>query len=247
MKQLSTVNISIDDFYLTREEQQRVADTSGNRLLQVRGNAGTHDLALGAETIAALKDSALKSRAEGVRVPRYNKSASGGKGDRHPIEQWPEVAAGEGTGVDIILFEGWMLGFTPLEEKDGDLGDLQMIDDQLGAYKSWNDVVDAWMVVRIEDLDCVYDWRMQAERKMRSEGKVGMSDDEVRYILYLKKCVVFILLNIHDTQLNTTNYDDHIGSRLCGPIHAGIQGISLKALQGSSDAFRRSKSALYRC
>lgn len=45
---LSSVVLSIDDFYLTRAEQQALAARhAGNRLLEYRGNAGTHDVELG--------------------------------------------------------------------------------------------------------------------------------------------------------------------------------------------------------
>lgn len=45
---LSSVVLSIDDFYLTRGEQQALAERHpGNRLVEFRGNAGTHDVALG--------------------------------------------------------------------------------------------------------------------------------------------------------------------------------------------------------
>ena len=161
----------------------------------MRGNAGTHDLELGIDTINALKGNVILEEGSEVRLPRYNKSAFGGKGDRHDVQEWPVVSS----EVDIILFEGWMLGFTPLDASDsGDMGDLKVINDKLGEYDSWNDVVDAWMVVRIDDLDYVYDWRMQAERKMRSDGAGGMSDAEVRLFMPItitKDCIHYIHTN----------------------------------------------------
>lgn len=78
----------------------------GNRLLQVRGNAGTHDVALGSQTLRALaaagsspgaggasapgKDSQTEP-GEAVAVPRYNKSANAGCGDRAAPDAWPRV------------------------------------------------------------------------------------------------------------------------------------------------------------
>ncbi len=48
--------VSIDDFYLTHADQKRVAaENEDNPLLQCRGNALTHDLALGTETLQNLK------------------------------------------------------------------------------------------------------------------------------------------------------------------------------------------------
>lgn len=108
----------------------------GNPLLQVRGNAGTHDLDLGLETIRALKQQqqqpAKKLAKEDVDdgnsdgddddageeikvvacIPRYNKSAGEGRGDRTPREDWVEVS----TPPELVLLEGWMLGFEALPE-----------------------------------------------------------------------------------------------------------------------------------
>lgn len=119
---------------------------------------------------------ALKEN-ESVALPRYDKSAYSGKGDRAPEEEWPTAEA----PVDVILFEGWMLGFIPKE--DTVEGDLEPINDMLADYKQWNDMVDSWMVVRIDQLDYVFDWRLQAEQKMREGGKSGMTDDEVCFCL----------------------------------------------------------------
>lgn len=86
-------------------------EKSGNKLLQVRGNAGTHDLQLGEDTLQALQGAA-SADAE-VAVPRYDKSAYKGCGDRAPRSSWPRVQG----PIDVILFEGWMLGFSPVAEE----------------------------------------------------------------------------------------------------------------------------------
>ena len=85
---------------------------SDNKLLQVRGNAGTHDLQLGKETLEALQ-SAVSPDNE-IAVPRYDKSKNEGRGDRAERSSWPQVQG----PIDIILFEGWMLGFSPVGEAD---------------------------------------------------------------------------------------------------------------------------------
>jgi D-glycerate 3-kinase len=43
---------------------------------------------------------------------RYDKSAYAGRGDRADISTWPSVAG----PLDVILYEGWMTGFTPLKD-----------------------------------------------------------------------------------------------------------------------------------
>lgn len=116
-----------------------------NPLLQVRGNAGTHDLALALRTIRALAGretggSSAESRKDpsapapaaqpaaaegnaqaeegaGVCVPRYDKSARGGKGDRAPDDEWGVAAE----RPDIVLLEGWMLGFEALADGSSQL------------------------------------------------------------------------------------------------------------------------------
>lgn len=71
-------------------------------------SAGSHDLALGTQVLHELRT--LTQPSASAAVPRYDKSAFQGLGDRAPQEVWPRV---EGP-LDLVLFEGWMLGFRPL-------------------------------------------------------------------------------------------------------------------------------------
>lgn len=64
--------MSIDDFYLTAKEQNELRDRyPGNALLELRGNAGSHDLKFSVETLESL----MKLTKEGIKmkVPRYDK------------------------------------------------------------------------------------------------------------------------------------------------------------------------------
>lgn len=95
---LTCAAVSIDDFYLRGAEQDELAHAHpDNPLFQVRGNAGTHDLALGTEVLRSLKrgrragDTDGASAAASVAIPRYDKSARSGRGDRAPEESWPRV------------------------------------------------------------------------------------------------------------------------------------------------------------
>ena len=45
-----------------------------------------------------------------IFLPRSDKSAYGGWGDRASVAQWPSVQG----PPDVVLFEGWMLGFAVL-------------------------------------------------------------------------------------------------------------------------------------
>ena len=106
--------LSLGDCILvaSSDRASAVQAKSENKLLQVRGNAGTHDLQLGQDTLRALQRAA--SLDAEVAVPRYDKSQHGGRGDRAPRSAWPCVKA----PIDIILFEGWMLGFSPVADEE---------------------------------------------------------------------------------------------------------------------------------
>ena len=175
---LRAVSASLDDFYLTFAEQRQLATggAPGNPLLELRGNAGSHDLALWQDTLQALQ----RCRGPGTRarIPRYDKSQHGGRGDRAPEAEWADV---EGP-VDVVLLEGWMLGFEPVGA--GRAGEvhpgLPAVDARLGAYcKLWEEFVGAWVVVKVGDPTWVGEWRLQAEHQMRTAGKPGLSDEEV--------------------------------------------------------------------
>jgi len=174
------VALSLDDFYLTGREQEQLAATEKtndkpNELLKLRGNAGTHDLTLLNNTM-----SELKAAKTDLRLPRYDKSLRSGKGDRAPIDSWDLVNDDVGGNVDIVLFEGWMLGFDPLDTVMN--GDMTAVNKYLQhpGYGDLHSVFDAWIVVALKDINYVFDWRLDAEKRMIKSGKPGMSDDDVR-------------------------------------------------------------------
>nr|VDD00008.1 unnamed protein product [Brassica rapa] len=174
---MKSATISIDDFYLTAEGQAKLREENpGNALLEYRGNAGSHDLPFSVETLEALTK--LTKEGMKMKVPRYDKSAYSGRGDRADPTTWPEV---EGP-LKVILFEGWMLGFKPLPAEVVKAVDpqLEIVNKNLEAYyEAWDKYIDAWVVIKIKDPSYVYRWRLQAEIAMRQAGKAGMSDDEV--------------------------------------------------------------------
>ncbi|XP_018464756.2 D-glycerate 3-kinase, chloroplastic [Raphanus sativus] len=174
---MKSATISIDDFYLTAQGQAKLReDNPDNALLEYRGNAGSHDLPFSVETIEALTQ--LTKDGMKMKVPRYDKSAYSGRGDRGDATTWPEV---EGP-LKVILFEGWMLGFKPLPAEAVKAVDpqLETVNKNLEAYyEAWDKYINAWVVIKIKDPSYVYRWRLQAEIAMRQAGKEGMSDDEV--------------------------------------------------------------------
>lgn len=74
-------------------------------------NLGTHDMELARRFFGAL------CAGEPTRVPQYDKSAHGGEGDRVPEAEWETVNDVAGAGqrrVQVVIFEGWCVGFRRL-------------------------------------------------------------------------------------------------------------------------------------
>ena len=159
---LAAFHCSIDDFYLRRAEQCALA---GHRLLEHRGYPGTHDIALGLQVLQSL------SAGRPTRVPVYDKSAFQGRGDRMPEAQWRPVQG----PLDILIFEGWMLGFRPAESVEPE---LELPNRLLAAYAPWWAFLDAMILMEAPDFSQIVQWRVDAERARRARGGDGLSDAE---------------------------------------------------------------------
>lgn len=107
---IPTAVLSIDDFYLSYQQQKQLAaEKPSNPLIQHRGQPSTHDLSLCASVL-----SSLRSKRE-THIPAYDKSAFHGKGDRISEEEWVIVNKYEDEPIEVVIFEGWCVGFRALE------------------------------------------------------------------------------------------------------------------------------------
>jgi D-glycerate 3-kinase len=163
--------VSIDDFYLTHAEQEALASRHpSNPCMRYRGYPGTHDVALGRSTIDAI---ASLGDAQSTTVPVYDKSAHRGRGDRAPASAWRRI-----TGpIDVLIVEGWMLGFSPVDAVD--LA-LRAPNEYLGAYRAWTERLDAFVHMHVDSLDTIVRWRIDSERARRERGETALSDEEAR-------------------------------------------------------------------
>src|SRR5262245_31244706 len=174
-RNLRAAGISIDDFYLTRSEQQRLSVTyPDNPYYAHRGYPGTHDVPLGVATLDALARLGPGAHGESVRVPVYDKSAHAGRGDRAPESAWRTVSA----PLDVVIVEGWMLGFTPVDEST--LIDPMLVTPNraLATYDAWHARLDAFVLLRAVDPMSVVNWRIGAEEDMKARGKPGMTREQ---------------------------------------------------------------------
>ncbi len=171
------LTLSIDDFYLTHDEQKNLAQKfSHNSFLKQRGYPGTHDIKLGEKTLKAVNE--IKRNQE-VDVPTYDKSKYSGQGDRNPSSLWMKINHPQ----DIIFLEGWMLGFTqvPVESYStlSNRNDFSEINKFLPAYESWMKFLNCFVYLKPDNYKNVLSWRVEAEENMKASGKLGMSKTEI--------------------------------------------------------------------
>lgn len=209
--QLKAVGVSIDDFYLTRQ-QRNVLATEIHPLLQTRGVPGTHDVELAISVFNALLAN------EPVAIPRFNKAVD----DRYPIDEWHYV---EGE-VDIIVIEGWCLGAEPQDhqqlispvndleaDEDPDLIWRHYINQQLlNQYLHIFNYVDQWVMLKAPSFDCVYQWRLEQENKLKTKHQLiqsaVMSECEVeRFTKFFQRITEHVLTTL-PMRANYTFYLD---------------------------------------
>jgi D-glycerate 3-kinase len=111
--------LSLDDLYLDHPQLIALRDTNpGNALLRTRGQPGTHDEVLAQRFFDSLdrQDEAGKMiEGKGGKViqwPAFDKSLHNGEGGRVPVSKWEVIPPGK--RLDVLIFEGWCLGFQPL-------------------------------------------------------------------------------------------------------------------------------------
>ncbi|CAH7667152.1 P-loop containing nucleoside triphosphate hydrolase protein, partial [Phakopsora pachyrhizi] len=113
--------LSLDDFYLTYEEQRGLESKDpSHKLIRGRGLPGTHDTSLLRETL----DNNFNdiNDCNQIRIPIYDKSLHEGLGDRRGFKDiWigaVDEKNKERSSIDLVILEGWMVGFLPIEEEE---------------------------------------------------------------------------------------------------------------------------------
>ncbi|KAI9352777.1 hypothetical protein BDR26DRAFT_797195, partial [Obelidium mucronatum] len=190
--QLKAVCFSLDDLYLTFAEQNNLAlGNPSNPLLEFRGNPGTHDLSLGVKVFES-----LFGKTGLTEIPRYEKSLNNGRGDRLPNEKWTRVEL----PVDVILFEGWCLGFKPVLDVERvkmltvgskfgpdfanfSVENMMAVQDRVGELAMLHQYIDCFVHICAKDIGFVYNWRQQQEDSMRvklGDAKAGLTCSQLR-------------------------------------------------------------------
>lgn len=169
------LSFSIDDLYKTYSERKRLQENDPRFLW--RGPPGSHDVDLGVQLFEQ-----VRNYQSPIDVPRFDKSAFGGAGERTEPERVDEV--------DIVLFEGWFVGVRPIDERafdnppppistQEDRSFAQEINRRLRDYLPLWEGLDRLMVLSPVEYRLSQQWRREAEQNVIASGKSGMSDAEV--------------------------------------------------------------------
>lgn len=170
-----TLNLSLDDLYKTYAERQQLRQADP-RLIW-RGPPGTHDLALGIAVLDRLRNAETE-----IAIPRFDKSAYGGEGDRTQ----PEIVS----QIEIILFEGWFVGVKPIDpiafdnppspiHTESDRAFAREMNAKLADYLPLWQRLDRLWILYPSDHRLSKQWRHQAEQDAISQGRSGMSDRDL--------------------------------------------------------------------
>lgn len=215
------LGLSLDDLYKTYSD--RLILTQQDPRLIWRGPPGTHDVDLGLNLLDHIRQGENP-----VIVPRFDKSAYAGAGDRAT----PEII----TDVDIVLFEGWFVGVRPIEPEKFATAPAPIVtpedkkfasdmNRQLRDYLPLWDRLDSLILLYPTDYRCSLEWRKQAERQMIAAGKSGMTEWEVEEFvnyfwrslhpeLFIKPLVksptVDLVIEIHPDHTFGAVYSHHI-------------------------------------
>lgn len=156
---LEVAVLSIDDFYLTKAERQRLG-AEVHPLFATRGPPGTHAVGLALDALRSLRVAGQ------VAVPRFDKGIDDRAGET--VIEGP---------ADIVVLEGWCVGAPPRPplESSAPLNALERDADGLGVwrnaidgalagpYADLNAALDVLVFLRVPGLDAVRRWRLQQE------------------------------------------------------------------------------------
>ena len=175
---VSTVVLSLDDFYLTKAARVALAQ-SIHPLFDTRGVPGTHDLALLNETIAALRQ---PPPGGSVPIPAFDKALD----DRPEMVHWRQVSA----PVQLILLEGWCVGLSPQQksELEAPINPMEAEQDpsrvwrgevnrQLATeYADLFGKLDALLLLQAPSFEAVFEWRWQQEQRLSQQFQQNHPD-----------------------------------------------------------------------
>ena len=189
---------SIDDFYKTLEERNKISNTI-HPLFKTRGVPGTHDTNL----IKKFFDFIKKKKFKKFKLPKFDKSIDDRLKKKYcfNIKEKPEV----------VILEGWCVGAKPqsnsllkkpiniLEKyEDKDLIWRKHANHKLKKeYKKLFAMIDYFIFMKIPYFNMVFKWRLLQERKLKKMSHIKkriMSYNKIkRFIMFYQRITLQML------------------------------------------------------
>jgi D-glycerate 3-kinase len=201
------VALSIDDIYETRERREELA-AEVHPLFATRGVPGTHDVALGIDIVGRLIS---LGEDQAVPLPVFDKAMDTRLApDRWHCQRGP---------VASVLFEGWCVGAVPeneaaltdpinsLErEEDRDGVWRRTVNESLrGDYQRLFALIDVLILLRVDGMHQVFEWRRLQEHKLAAEASAKAADTRImtdeqldRFIMHYERLTRHILSEMPD-------------------------------------------------
>ena len=180
---------SIDDFYKTLEERNKISSTI-HPLFKTRGVPGTHDTNLIKKFFYFIKKKKFKK----FKLPKFDKSIDDRLKKKYcfNIKEKPEV----------VILEGWCVGAKPqsnsllkipiniLEKyEDKDLMWRKHVNQKLKKeYKKLFAMIDYFIFMKIPYFNMVFKWRLLQEKKLK---KKSYSNKEIMSYNKIKRFIMF--------------------------------------------------------
>lgn len=211
------LNISIDDFYKSHQQRQKIANDI-HPLLSTRGVPGTHHI----QQIIALFNALKKNDKKGLIIPCFNKATD----NPYPKKTWRKI----NQPIDIILFEGWCVGASAEEDKnlanpinylereqDNDGQWREYVNQQLkNDYKKLFSYIDKLIYLQIPSFEHAQQWRLLQEHKLAKSTNTPsttiMTNDEIHHFMMhyerITRHCMKVLPNTADIIVNVD--DEHL-------------------------------------
>jgi len=189
---------SIDDFYKTLEERNKISSTI-HPLFKTRGVPGTHDTNL----IKKFFDFIKKKKFRKFEAPRFDKSID----DRLKKKYWFNIKK----KPEVVILEGWCVGAKPqtnlLLKKP--INNLEKHEDKYliwrkyvnkklkREYKKLFAMIDYFIFMKIPNFNKVFKWRLIQERKLRKRShkakKIMLYNEIKRFIMFYERITLQML------------------------------------------------------
>jgi D-glycerate 3-kinase len=205
---ISVAVVSIDDFYLSPQKRNRLANTV-HPLLKTRGVPGTHSI------LQAINAVELFKKKQKFTLPRFDKS----KDQPFKTCDWLRVE----TPPNILIFEGWCVGLKPepITRLSDPVNSLESKHDGSGVYRHFVNAClaedyqqlftqfDKLIYLDVKTFDRVYQWRLLQERQLRLKSGLGMSDNEIaEFIKYFERLTLWGLASLPEQSDLTIHIDN---------------------------------------